>query len=808
MYHICSAERPQCNECSRRAINCEYDTGGDETPGRALKRKFADLENQATIYEKVYSILGSRTQQEADAVLRRIRSGEDPESIIRHVQHGDLLLQLRVVPESRYRYEFPFRITLPKRLRITENPYLSSLIYEWETRYPPDPPQHLRQPSALPSGPERAARVPTPTATSASVSESTTTHSRLRDEPGPGPYVKPYHAAEVYDNLLDSCEPSRWTTVSSDNNVLRSLLRAYFLHEYQWFTAFQKDLFLSDMIATNRRNFCSPLLVNAVLAFACHCHRGIPNRVEFWNPHTLGYQFLTEAKRLWELEYGASAPRLTTIQAALILNVVYNLNAMVALGWKYTEEAIRMARKINLFKKPANWETMDPRLRAGRDFTAWALFSWQSHCTYHLGRVPLLHAPPEMPLPEDASGSWYGEIWLKYPLEDTLYRSYCGDLLKAKTEFRIILNEISFTCFGGTDLQVMPPRDKVARLYSRLQAWYANLPNSLLPKNIVFTGQMKLHMHYHHVIITMLRPLLDAPAPSTSLVRTSDSDSTTNQAPRNRLAISNILNSDHDIPSPSPPPEPALRPPIQPIITEARVYYETLLRLYYLRHGFEGLDAFIMMSLLTISFITMDEIKSARHSPSPFERPAESIRSSLVSTSDDHDQAAHEAMDQDQTPRQRHEDQHRDDGDNHLDSLRSTLVLCAKGLYEQGRNYYLAQTMFKLVRNGMENEEIELLRGYATLPEDLEKESGDSSSKSEAMREKLAHRLWPQPKTSANRDVARQAGSGAGVVTAEAEQDEDGEENTQVLDVLLREYGDLRIEDSVEQQTRSHICNS
>lgn len=96
---------------------------------------------------------------------------------------------------------------------------------------------------------------------------------------------------------------------------MRDLLHLYLLHEYHWLTCFPKDHFLDDMLSESER-FCSSLLVNAVLAQACvsiplyyshylfqdsdaygqHCHLAIRDRAEHWNPHSLGYRFLAEAK--------------------------------------------------------------------------------------------------------------------------------------------------------------------------------------------------------------------------------------------------------------------------------------------------------------------------------------------------------------------------------------------------------------------------------------------------------------------------------------------------------------------------------
>lgn len=81
-------------------------------------------------------------------------------------------------------------------------------------------------------------------------------------------YLKPYHVAEPYEPLLDTVQPSNWTTVSKDDQLMRTLLRAYFKHEYHSFAVFNKEYFLEDM-ASGATECCSSLLVNALLAYAC-----------------------------------------------------------------------------------------------------------------------------------------------------------------------------------------------------------------------------------------------------------------------------------------------------------------------------------------------------------------------------------------------------------------------------------------------------------------------------------------------------------------------------------------------------------
>ena len=201
-------------------------------------------------------MLRSRPDQEAGEVYRRIRQGDDADGILRHVKHGDMLVQLSLVPESRFRYEFPYLPDMPPFLRQRSNPYLDSEVYEYLLRGSPEPshpPAHA--PRLLP-GPQDAAAAGTGLLSGAS----------QRD-----PYVKPYLSATVAHPWLDSVRPSKWTAVSSDDNLMRKLLHDYILFEYDWFTFFRLDYFLEDM-ATLKQRFCSSLLTNTLLCMGCVSH--------------------------------------------------------------------------------------------------------------------------------------------------------------------------------------------------------------------------------------------------------------------------------------------------------------------------------------------------------------------------------------------------------------------------------------------------------------------------------------------------------------------------------------------------------
>jgi hypothetical protein len=103
-----------------------------------------------------------------------------------------------------------------------------------------------------------------------------------------------------------------------------------------------------------------------------------------------------------------------------------------------------------------------------------------------------------------------------------------------------------------------------------------------------------------------------------------------------------------------------LQKPPREILWESKSSTEILIRLYYLRHGFEANNAFMVQNLSLLAFTTMAAIQAGNY-PGP------------------------------------------------LDALRSTIVLAAMGLRDQSHSHYLGQLVFNAVRGGMGTEEVALI---------------------------------------------------------------------------------------------------
>ena len=316
--------------------------------------------------------------EEALEIVGRVKAGQDIEAILAHVRDGNLLLQLRLVPESRFRYELPYMSEMPAFLLAGGSPYFESLIYEVAS---------LHSSRSQPQG-----------TAAASVARLPMFPREAGDLEHQSQYLKPYHAAELVEPLLEKAKPSLWTSVSKDDGFMRALLGAYFAHEYHSFPVFHKDYFLENMASQQTSHCCSSLLVNATLAFACvslqmpqsysmflmavflyqFCYAQIPNRFEYWNPKSLGYQFLAEARRIWELQTSSRKFRdLTTAQAACMISLVYNASGLDKIGAIYQAQGIAIAHELKLFDGSSH--VRSERLRGARDFTAWALFNLERY---------------------------------------------------------------------------------------------------------------------------------------------------------------------------------------------------------------------------------------------------------------------------------------------------------------------------------------------------------------------------------------------------------------------------------------------
>ena len=175
------------------------------------------------------------------------------------------------------------------------------------------------------------------------------------------------------DDLQSSDSPSVWFKAPQDGEFVEHLLNLYLAWVQPFYHLFSADHFLHDM-ARGKTDFCSAMLVNALMAFACHYSDRPQARTDPNNPATAGDHFFAEAKKLLDRNEKSS---LTTVQALGIMGARECSAGRDANGYKYAGMCVRMALELGL-----HLSLVGSGLRATdvqvRQITFWGVFNLET----------------------------------------------------------------------------------------------------------------------------------------------------------------------------------------------------------------------------------------------------------------------------------------------------------------------------------------------------------------------------------------------------------------------------------------------
>jgi hypothetical protein len=144
-----------------------------------------------------------------------------------------------------------------------------------------------------------------------------------------------------------------WTSATEDESLIEHLITMYFTWHYPYFTCLSKRLFMREFkkgFQTNVRKieYCTPLLVNAMLALGCHFTGWVGARADKDDASTAGDHFFREAKRLIMLNDEYETPKLATVQALALMSVREAGCGRESKGWVYSGMSFRMACDLGL----------------------------------------------------------------------------------------------------------------------------------------------------------------------------------------------------------------------------------------------------------------------------------------------------------------------------------------------------------------------------------------------------------------------------------------------------------------------------
>ncbi|RAL03229.1 putative C6 transcription factor [Aspergillus ibericus CBS 121593] len=308
--------------------------------------------------------------------------------------------------------------------------------------------------------------------------------------------------------------PARpWTTVVSDNDFVSHLLSLWFTWSHPFRNWIDKDLFVRDMQEGSlSARFCSPFLVNIILADAC-AYSDYPEIYAIpGDPSSKGARFYEEAKRLLDKEEGRIT--LPTVQGLGVLWACASMTGRDRQGWIHRGQLAyavqELLQKNSVLAADADEDTL--RMVPVINRTVWGLFNIStSHALADKSR-PLIKPPQRHSLPPVGHEGGPDE-WRPYPdhADGTEGHSIC--LFNTLSCLSLIAYDVA-TFFHGEALH--RPRaeieSKVIELREGLRLCSDRWP-ACLKTNLEAPHILCLHMYHDSIIMAMYEHLKD-PAPT------------------------------------------------------------------------------------------------------------------------------------------------------------------------------------------------------------------------------------------------------------------------------------------------------
>ncbi|KAM3545936.1 hypothetical protein ARSEF1564_001217 [Beauveria bassiana] len=117
----------------------------------------------------------------------------------------------------------------------------------------------------------------------------------------PGEHPELSEAVSSLQESLIKQSTETWTTVTNDIELVKHILGLYFCWEYPTSASLSKEQFLRDF-SQGRPRYCSPMLVNALLALGCRFSTFPKTRADPDDPQTSGQHFFDESLELLRRE--------------------------------------------------------------------------------------------------------------------------------------------------------------------------------------------------------------------------------------------------------------------------------------------------------------------------------------------------------------------------------------------------------------------------------------------------------------------------------------------------------------------------
>ncbi|KAK6524646.1 hypothetical protein TWF281_011549 [Arthrobotrys megalospora] len=298
-----------------------------------------------------------------------------------------------------------------------------------------------------------------------------------------------------------------WTSVTTNDEFVSHLIQLYFTWEAPVYDIVEKALFISDMRSSDSENsrYCSPLLVNCMLATACRYSDREASFSDSNDPGSCGKQFFDEAERLWQA--GPHSTSLTNMQSLVIMHYFEAHRANDGVGMNYFEAAMRMYEEL------VSGSYQGSRVDESSLQLSWPCWKlWVCRCFASIVlRQPYLTPPPNLPEPKIPDQVNLNDTWHPYP-QLTRSRPYRKmEMMHQCIGLAKLVQEASLYLYSKTTAPYEPTG--ILEIHQKFQTWYDGYLSNINHTDNNIGPDMTMRIWYHALEIHLFRGSISENAP-------------------------------------------------------------------------------------------------------------------------------------------------------------------------------------------------------------------------------------------------------------------------------------------------------
>ncbi|KAJ5358861.1 uncharacterized protein N7496_011274 [Penicillium cataractarum] len=313
---------------------------------------------------------------------------------------------------------------------------------------------------------------------------------------------------QLSDMALFRVPAHPWTSITEDDDFVSHLISLWFTWAHPFLNWIDRDLFIREMQSGNiDSEFCSPFLVNIILADAC-AYSDYPEAyaiaAEQWSR---GLHFYKEAKRYFEKDAGKG--KIATLQG---MGVLYLCTCMIGrdrIGWRYLGDLAHGVHELAERRGPTPEDADQDTIRKlkATDHMIWGLFTLASMTALSYQRSAPIKVP-QIPYPL-VGRDVHREKWSNYPLQSETTKAHTQCLSKALNDVSLITYDLTWSLFNrGNEEQTLNVEDEQCHATCLESSVCHPSPGK---EKLLELTKVNTSLKYHTIIQTIFGVVKDLP---------------------------------------------------------------------------------------------------------------------------------------------------------------------------------------------------------------------------------------------------------------------------------------------------------